>query len=248
MTNEETKTLTELQIVQFVQHHAYPVEKGNILEKGRCCVDGRDPNKDPISIPGADAGIVAILLAARTKLEIDITRKELVEEFLALIGGIENFHVHDIDTDPIHCGHIKNILEHHREYGLDKEDKEWFEEFLRTANAKTHKQKRLEGEHAEKAILVVKANNWSVKHKNTKGDQIFVFHEALSDRFLNNTVQRIAGDHSEINGKELGKTMKTILNRHLETTLSYLPSAQGLPTYQVNEDYLGRLQNPRSIK
>ncbi len=209
--------------------------------KGRC-VDGRykeNQMKDaPLATAGGNAGNLASALAARNALDIRSDRTLFVQALIITLGGkISSFGMHDlaealIEEKPIHCGHFANIFADPEAYGLTGQDMDFLKRTLTELKHKGATEEILDGPHAERAIADIIRTDIDLKPRSNDA-QVFVHHSALEREFLDHYAHHLAQIGAVSDESAFFQAMSQQSANHLETTVTRLPSARGISTFQV---------------
>ncbi|QQS22763.1 hypothetical protein IPM19_03995 [bacterium] len=237
MNQEEAK--------QFVDSNKFPVQFTNLQSR---CVDGRSPQKEDearipaISKPGADIGDLIITLGALNKLEIKADPKMVLDTITETYGGPFNLKFHtdahalEKGAGPgLGCGHINFATQHPEDYHLSEDQTEFILEQLPKLLDEGAKQIVLNGDHAEKAVLVIESDFYGVKPNN--GDtQVFVYQKRLHEQQLGKLTKPLAyklkASGQVVEEGSLRKAIDEVFHDQLGATLGRI--AKGLPIFSVN--------------
>lgn len=185
--------LTLEEVEAFIQLNTYSVSNSNISR----CIDGRyekDKDLPGLSKPGADVGDLLMLCATNRQYNLGVSPETLVDVLINVVGGWKNFQSH---TDSHHtgsedcffgCGHFNQSFHNPEAFSLAKEDGEFILKTLEEHKNEIH-HVVLEGEHMERAVVVVKGNAYAIYPKYEPTEQnrfrttteIFVYHKTLDN-------------------------------------------------------------------
>lgn len=149
------------------------------------------------------------------------------------------------------CGHFKQAAKNPKAYGLTGEEIEKINKFLEKALKKGAECVTLKGEHEEGAVLVVKADDWSIAPKlvseNVTGEQfgsgaieVFVYQKTLDDqrrRALAKNLLSLINPSIKFDQEYLYEILSQVSDNHLFETLQRL--AKDLPTFEVKFERRG---------
>lgn len=246
--------LSKEQISDLVQSNKYRIdEKNKFISR---CVDGRYPDdKDlpALAIPGADAGEVALIMAAANIYGLEVNYDKTFESLTDVIGGVKNFNFHS-DNHAGHkvpaagCGHMKQINLDSAAYHLNKDQTDFLNNLLIKAKKKGARETVLTGEHLEGAVLQLKGRYGVYPQyffDTANGEamaQTFIFHGTLVNerhRVLANTLLRNEAVKlfTGMDEEYLYEVLSEVTDEHLFETLRRL--AKGLPIYLVEFDTEG---------
>lgn len=255
----EKKTLSPAEAETFVGQAIYEIGDRPILS---CCVDGRyngaDAEDAPLARAGADAGDMAIAIAAlrrlrtegKLSLDDDVLRRSSIQAAIRAAGGPTSFRLH---TDDHHlrggysddaspesfvargCGHLGQAEKDPAAYGLAAEDLEAIFDALADLKEAGAEEVVLRGSHGESAVFVVKAKSVGLRHASN-GWQAFVFHEARHDERLGLLAEEMLRQIREtgLAAEELLVALRRSSGDQTAETLRRL--AKGLPIYEVSEE------------
>ena len=236
-TTEEKTYFTEEEAKNFASQNTLGGENSTSR-----CVDGRYDKKDGMpecSLPGADAGKLLVAFGALNKLGIDINQtiaEKVVEKLLNILGGASNFHFHTDDHNMGEvaqgCGHIKWATNSPEEYGITTEIAILTKKILEKLKMEGAQEEILNGDHQEKAILVVEGEK-GVAPKNEEGNQVFVYQKTMAEKtiadFANTLVE--IDELTEIDSAKLIEMMNGVAGQQMQATIGHI--AKGLPVYSV---------------
>lgn len=248
--------ITQSQLEAYLQLNTIKLEPGK--HDRLICVDGRYTrglhDQQDIAAPGAHLGPIMALLDSQFDLSPQAAF-ELVEGFLASTKTPFIWHTdtHEGHGDcKIGCGHCNAAINHAHHYGLDAARVEEMVAIVRAYQAERQSDRAaatcptctlLELDHQERAVIIVESDQYTIEHcgENEQGEaeQYFVYDATLYQQFLARLVEWVRSQGREI---DLEKLLK-VVEQQTNTTLSLLPSSQGLPIYQVSFDDGG---NPQS--
>jgi hypothetical protein len=120
-------TLSKTNIQYLVMNNKYSINENN--KNISRCIDGRYENNEQLpalSIPGADAGQLAVIYSAATKYGFEVFPDKVYKSLLEVIGGVENFNFHSDSRSKsgelaAGCGHMTQIRETPKDYGIEKD-------------------------------------------------------------------------------------------------------------------------------
>ena len=214
------------------------------------CVDGRylpeDAKEAPLAVPGADAGIFAIVWAVlkdilKEKVSFDDGfNQKVINAYAEVRWGWGNLRFHKDDHDhsdddpknPLKwCGYMGVLHKHTGQFGLSFEDIEVIDQFVNQAEQWWAKVIELEGDHKEEAVVIVETPWVNVLNITKEQQQVFVYNRALLEQFFQAfwpAFIKVLGLELKIKASDLvDKSMKT-MEEHVETTLERL-NASNLP-------------------
>ena len=257
--------LNKAQVSQLVWDNRYPVkEEEKFLSR---CIDGRYEKNSKLksqmsklennnflpalSIPGADLGELALILATANDFGLAVDYEKVFQSLIKVVGGLKNFSYH---TDSHHgglalgCGHFGQILKDFVAYNLQKKDIEFLEEKLKFLEKKDVLPVILEGEHLEGAVLLIKGD-WAVypryylaTDEGKKLVEVFAYHQSLADERRKILAKRLIDDGAVVlypgcDEDYLYQVMSDEAENHLFETLNRL--GKDLPIYSVVFDAQG---------
>jgi len=140
------------------------------------CVDGRYLLKDSkealLAVPGADAGIFAVVWTVLKNLlkkqALDIKEEDVIRGYMLVRWGESNlrFHIDDHDhsddnsQNPLKgCGYMGVLHSSAEKFNFDHNDIILIDQFVEQAKAWGAEVIKLQGDHKEEAIVVV-SNSW----------------------------------------------------------------------------------------
>lgn len=249
---ESKGILTENDAREFADQARYEVREGRVMS---CCVDGRvseEGEQAPAARPGADAGDMMVALAAlrllakEAGLDPGAVRKEVLEVVIANVGGPERFRFHT-DRHAEHdladaaedariargCGHLKQAEKDPAAYALVAEDMAEIFKTLVALKKEGAQEMVLEGNHGERAVLVVESAQDGLAH-SASGTQAFVYHaayDAAARRELAARLAELPGLREKISEEDLLRKMEEAATLQRGETLARL--AGGLPIYAM---------------
>lgn len=217
------------------------------------CIDGRYPEGSAaIAMPGGDAGLLAVGLAAARRLRAEggtVSDKAVRDAVFETVGGKEKFNFHtdnhtmekggEVRFDG--CGHCRLLKERLQDYQLDETQAEFFVQTLEEVNAEGVQPDVLEGSHAERAVMIVQTKNpngkaYALDSQTRLGGattQAFVYESSLAQQRF----EALAANLAKATGAEqdrLMEYMSEIGQKQLALTAEVL--AAHLPVYQVTVD------------
>ncbi len=211
------------------------------------CVDGRylpeDAKEAPLAVPGADAGIFAIVWAVLKDVlgeEIRKSKEDIITGYMLVRWGVANlrFHVDDHDhpdDDPKNplkwCGYMGVLHKHTGQFGLSFEDIEVIDQFVNQAEQWWAKVIKLKGDHKEEAVVIVEKPWVNVLNITKEQQQVFVYNRALLEQFFNAfwpAFIKALSLELEVKDSELVEKSMETMDTHVETTLERL-NASSLP-------------------
>lgn len=237
MPGEETGVTT---VEKFVQENLVPTKVG------RRCVDGRyesdSEESGTTARPGGDFGYVMALLAQNDSLGLGLTPEESAEKiYLAVTSDGTDFSMHtdhhasfpnqEGETSAIGCGHIAKALNPTTNSGYEASSED-VQRALNQIRGKVLVRGRihlavLEGEHAEKGVLIVTGTKVTVNPSNGES-MYFVYDQTRDHEYMKDLVARMnipgltAEEFIEASNQQLGATLKNL--------------ASGLPQFLINAD------------
>ncbi len=212
---------------------------------GRKCVDGRylpTQSSGMIARPGGDCGYVMALLAVNKKKNLGLTPEQCFNAVYKAVsnGQSHNFCMHtDSHCDPdththkglIGCGHLVKASTENlcSSYDVACEDVKRFVEYARNIADIEPKIEmiNLQGEHAEKGVLVIKSHEYTVNAEDPELNTMYFVYDL--DRDLD-FMKKLVEDMS-IEGVDFEEFKK---ESDLQLTATLHNLALGLPVYEVN--------------
>lgn len=256
---QPAKEMMPVEVLQsIIPDLLIPIPEDHEIESG--CVDGRGGYLYSIPVrafPGADAGLVMNGFAALNRLlPQDQTNNINFYDKVWQIGndtvGKDKFRSHtDQAAEDSHkgscmgCGHMRDALLSTRVEDKDNTNAE-DNDYLVTNDQMEYTFKRLsdiqtttnqvvlQGEHKERAVVLVRSEKFSLKHNiqhPTLGyREVFVYHETLHDKLLSQFSDNLANNFS-LNQETVLQELKETFGIQLGKTLENL--ANGYPLYIV---------------
>ena len=239
--NEEPKSSTDRSTLQVLE----PTQKDLLRVLARC-VDGRydldDAKEAPLAVPGADAGIFAVVWSVlkevldQPDVNISDLKKDIINWYMSVRWWSPNlrFHIDDHDhsndnsSNPLKgCGYMWVLHTSTGEFDLWEEDIEVIDEFVEIAKNGWAKVVKLTWAHNEVAVAKVLRPNANVLNITEEGQQIFVYNRALLEQFFSAfwpefinkvpALESLRGQKDQLVSKSMG-----IMDKHVNTTLSLL--------------------------
>ena len=228
--------------------------------KGARCIDGRSkPGSPAVSMAGGDAGLLAIALAAtnrlRSKASVVISDMDVLTSVFSTIGGKDQFQYHT-DEHAEHsggdgCGHCRLMKENPSVYGMSSDQADFFASTLREIRADGIEPVVLEGEHLERAVMLVQyvenletkqppneensqdAKVWVLdSHSEIDPEQAFVYQADLVVCRLKKLAHEMAATaQGGITESEILDVLEDVEQTQLAQTVSVL--APALPKFKV---------------
>lgn len=238
--------LSSTQIEQFVEKNKYRAEKQNGCILSRC-VDGRYVRSfdlAPLAKPGADVGDILMLCAANNEYGLGLDNQKIIEAVIEAVGGYAQVRFHTDDHAKneggmsFGCGHITQALADQNTYGLTDENVKAVIDFLKTVPQKGVVCEKLEGNHREEAVVVIKRGEWSMAPQSngeSEVRQVFVYHRDLDNKRRKDLVEKLLKylpKNPSYSQEHLYDILSQISDNHLLETLSRL--AKGLPLFEVS--------------
>lgn len=253
--NDKKIFLTPPQIEDFVNESKYEFDQElGYLSR---CIDGRYEMQDglePLAKPGADIGDLMMMLSANTQYALNLTPDAIFDVLLNTVGGKENLRIHtdshschdkDEKVQCLGCGHFKQASLDPAAYGLEKEDIDFIFGALQKLKKENVKNDILDGDHSEKAVIVLKSHDYSIFPKvKIKGVETacFVYHKTLDDKrrrlIAQNLIPHIKSD-KEINEEYIYEILTSTSDQQLFETVARL--APEYPIYNVEIDGEGEV-------
>lgn len=243
--------LNQEQISKLVLANKYLVdEKTQFISR---CIDGRysnEKNLPALAIPGADAGELALILAAANVCGLDIDKQKAFQSFVDTVGGVKNvrFHTDSHAKKEVicgGCGYIREIKADPQAFNLVKEDVDFILQQAEDAKKKGAQEILLLGNHEEGAFIIVRGSYGLYTQYHTNGvnvSQVFVFHDSLVNSrhrvLAKNLIQEKAiKTLTEEDQDYLFTILSETTDNHLFEIAKRL--AKDLPIYAVNFDQEG---------
>lgn len=235
--------LNEEQVARLILANKYSLEeKIKFLSR---CIDGRyerEKNLPALAIPGADAGELAVMLAAVNVYGLQIEPAKAFKALVDVVGGVENLRFHTDTHAPKGvvcggCGYIREVKKDPGAFNLTGGDVEFILKKAEEAKKKGAQEILLTGEHEEGAIVSV-SGPFGLYNKHLDGGdnkEIFVFHSGL----VNERHRALAKKLTKTQEDEdyLYSVYSDTIDNHLFEIAKRL--AKGLPIYGVNFDAQG---------
>jgi len=219
--------------------------------EGRKCVDGRYPPytaKGMLARAGGDCGYVMALMAINQKKKLQLTPEQCFNAVYKVISQKMHgaFCIHtDHHADPAHeiinnkmhetligCGHLAKAASQwklRQPYDVESEDVKKVIAYAKNlADINDHVEMvNLEGEHAERGVLVIDDINNTVNAMDSKSHEMYFIYDKKRDEiFMKKLVETMA--IPEVTFED----MKKEADIQLQATLHNL--AKGLPIYTVS--------------
>lgn len=233
------------------------------------CIDWRYPSRDfevGVSIPGADLGDLAVLIAFFNSQKFDIPKQDILDCMLEVIGGIRKFSFHTDDhhlkkdyknssvDDCIWCWHLLCELKQPRDYNLTEDDTNFLVNVLEWLEKLWSRNEVLYGKHLEEAVLIINSEKYSVYHSfldnNQELRQFFVFtpdtiklrHSFFIEKFFQKWL--ITWNY---NKNKIIRNLNQMVQSHLQKTASIL--AKDKPIYNIyfDEDLLPIIEYNKTV-
>jgi spore germination protein YaaH len=234
--------MTREQLDAFLKETIVPTAEASALTH---CVDGRYQDAAKLAKPGANAGDVMVAMAALRALGVVVDHQKVIDLVVDLVGGPGAFAFHT-DTHAEHdqkgpgmgCGHLKQAFTEPEAYGLTHQDMDYLMQKLPKLMEQGAQQTVLEGDHQEQAVVVVNAENYTVKpnvQSNGSVAEAFVFQRTANDKHLQALAEKLAqllvAEHPNINHEQVHQTVFQVSDQQLQETLRRL--AKDLRVYTV---------------
>jgi hypothetical protein len=216
----------------------------NIVEAsdGFVCVDGRYQNdgeqKGFLARAGGHFGIVMGLLALNGERKIDLTVQECfdtVYNFVTQDGGTFDDHTdrHSVDDKTLTgCGHAGRSAnpEFSKMFGVNPEDIKKAIEYSRdNLQHPLVRETVLEGNHAEKGVLIVKGTEKTLQHQDANS-QYFIYDKDRDDKFVENFIEGV-----NINGLN-ADDLKKVLEKQTNATVTLLAAEKPVIEVDLTEE------------
>ena len=245
--NPEPLSLEE---IEKARKEAQEFVERNLVERAdpiKCnkCIDGRPAikgekcaeGKKPAAFPGADLGIAMILL------DFGMSAKEALKntiDFLQENEAIFNYHS---DTHHKHegigCGHAEAAEKKNEYYAHRRSEQKNLIELVQKLKAQGDprvSEDILDGDHKEKAILIVDDPKESVYHYDSQtGEQYFVYDRLAHMEYIEKFAEFLQKRGYDIDANALKKAAE----KQAMATLALLGSSQGKPIFKVAMDTEG---------
>lgn len=241
MTSKENMQLIT-EVTKFVEQNEQEANNTSMR-----CVDGRDNQAGYIAVPGGHLGLPMALSATGIKPGFAY---EMAKNF-AFSGG-ENLGFHS-DSHADHkedfkcgCGHCYAANQDLKGFGFanmsESPSKVMFDQALQDmkTNPDLFNFVSYQQDHAEKAVLVVTDESFTVNHLGEDGTQYFVYDQARYHSYIRKFVAWF-NQHSE-NGDDVldADEVIKVADAQAMATLSRLESSQGKPIVLVSKDEAGQ--------
>lgn len=238
-SDEEIKKTTD-----YVQRNTVKAREG------RKCVDGRyppDTASGMLARAGGDCGYVMALMAINEKKKLGLTPEQCFNAIYKVIKKkmYGTFCIHtDHHADPQHkiinsqmhqtligCGHLTKAASQgtYKSYDIQSDDVKRIIAYAKNlADIDENVEMiNLEGDHAERGVLVIDDNNFTVNAMDLKSRTMyFIYDKKRDEEFMKKLVKDVA-----IPGVTF-EDMRKEANSQLQATLHNL--AKGLPVYKVS--------------
>lgn len=235
-------SLTKTEIEQFVTQSLYPITSENNFRR---CIDGRytpSPSLPAFAAPGGTAGYFMITYATLRKLGCRIGSDVIKEIITHNDGGAEKTGLHTDEHDHTEyfgtcagCGHFVSAFKKPDDYGLTVEDAKLISFDLGSLTWRGAREVVLEGNHAEKAILILNSENYSLYNQatvNGKFVEVFVLQNTYHTHKLHDIARQLASLAPHIDFETFKTNLETVAAMQAEQTLARI--AKGLPVFMVN--------------
>ena len=166
----EKETMTLEQAEKFVHENLYKITEQNNFER---CVDGRYNSEQELGAgakPGGSAGDVLVAFATIKAMNLEVEPEYILKSVVNSLGGPEKFEFHtDQHAEHDHagsgmgCGHLKHAKNDPESYGLSSEQTEFLFGKFDELKSEGAKQAVLEGDHEEKATIIIDSQDYSLK-------------------------------------------------------------------------------------
>ena len=235
---EKARKEVEAFVERNITERADPIQCNKCID-GRPAIKGEEceEGKKPAAFPGADLGIAMILL------EQGMTAEEALKntlDFLQENGAIFNYHsdTHHKENG-IGCGHANAAQEKNEYYAHRKDEQrkliELVQELERQGDPRVSED-ILDGDHKEKAILIIDDPKESVRHYDPQtGEQYFVYDRLAHMEYIEKFAEFLQKRGYDIDIDALKKAAEN----QAMTTLALLGSSQGKPIFKVAMDIEG---------
>ncbi len=239
--------------VEKAREEAQSFVERNITERAdpiQCnkCIDGRPAikgeecagEKKPAAFPGADLGVAMLLLQESMTAEEALNN---VLDFLQENGATFNYHSdthHEHDKKGIiGCGHANAAYEKNEYYAFRSDEQKKLVELVQKLKEQGDlrvSEDILDGDHKEKAILIVDDPKESVQHDDPQtGEQYFVYDRLAHMEYIEKLAEFLQKRGYEIDADKLKKDAED----QAMATLALLGSSQGKPIFKVAMDIEG---------
>ncbi len=230
-----------------------PFAERNLIERAdpiQCnkCIDGRPAikgeecaeGKKPAAFPGADLGVAMLLLQEGMTAEEALKN---VLDFLQENGATFNYHsdTHHEHSEQgiIGCGHANAAYEKNEYYALRGDEQKKLVELVQKLKEQSDprvSEDILDGDHREKAILVVDDPKESVRHSDPQTrEQYFVYDRLAHMEYIEKLAEFLKKQGYEIDGEKLKKDAE----EQAMVTLALLGSSQGKPMFKLHLGDMG---------
>ncbi len=225
------------------------------------CVDGRydleDAKEAPLAVPGADAGIFAVVWSVlkevldQPDVNISDLKEDIVTWYMLIRWWSSNLrfhtdnHEHSNDNSPNPlkgCGYMWVLHTSTGKFDLWEKDIKVIDKFVERAKNGWAKVVKLTWGHKEVAVAKVLKPNVNVLNMTNEGQQIFVYNRALLEQFFSafwpefiNMIQALESLRGQKD--QLVSRSMEIMDKHVSTTLSLL-GAGDKPIIEVKYTFL----------
>lgn len=196
------------------------------------CVDGGYKENEAVgalAIPGGHLGIAMNLLALGYSPQESF---DMTYNFLNDLGITFGWHTdnHEGHGETIvGCGHCNAAIKRGEEYGVDGEAVAELLDLIRTEQQRGEKKMEcvvLNRDHAEKAILVVRSTDFTVKPWDEEADiQYFIYDQARHMLLLDELAEVYDLDREQL---------QAVVEQQINATLGLLGSSRGKPMIAVD--------------
>ncbi len=220
------------------------------------CVDGRyngEAASAARSMPGGDAGMLMVGIAAirdlknesllpRERVRVDKALKDLLKSHgVKFAMHTDDHHEDDGHNPACGCGHCNNAFADPSSYGLGPRDTLHIQTKLSELDEDDKAElTELEGQHDERAVIVVRGN-WGVLSKaHVQGEerQAFVLQQDFQDAALDEFAQRLAVKF-DLDEETVRQKVREVAAKQLLETLGRI--AKGVPIFEVEIDDEGEV-------
>ncbi len=191
--------MTDTQLHEFVSANIYPLQLGSeFLSR---CIDGRPVSQDPnlkiempaLSLPGADAGELAVIFAAANNFGYELNYKAAFKSLTQVVGRETNIRFHTDshakkDILMAGCGYMQAIYANPEVFDLTRAQADFINHKFNELKREGVKEVILHGDHHEEAVFYIEGNfGLYPQHifQTQEGPylaQVFVFHRSLVNK------------------------------------------------------------------
>jgi hypothetical protein len=200
--------------------------------------------------PGADIGDLIMLMSTNTEYQLEFSKETLIDVFIQMIGGWEKFKCH---TDEDHKtntnvfigdSYYEQVFTDPEAFSIKKDDMEYIQNILQT-HEKEITCTILNGDHEERAMLMVKSDKYSMYSKQEKPFfEAFIYQKTLDNKrrrlLAKNLLPHVPLKGIQFTEEYLYEVMSQVADNQLLEIVSRL--AKNIPIFDVVIDESGNAE------